>query len=100
MSYQPMTTMQGQSNIRLVQIPASVSRADKGHTKYDHWFTKMLDDEQAIQLPEGELEAVKKAAFRFMLYNDLKGKVSFRQHKDARTKTYVVWFRRIDESKT
>lgn len=87
-----MTTMQGEHNLRLVSIPKVVSRAGKGQTKYDSWFNSMLLDKRALQFPEDEFSAMKKAAFRFMEYNGLIGKMSFRQRKEARSKTYVVWF--------
>lgn len=93
MTYKPMSRIQGGTNIRLVDIPANVSRAEKGRTKYDDWFNSMIICSQAAQIPEDELEAMKKAAFRFMQFNDLKEKLSFRQKKDVKTKTYVVWFK-------
>lgn len=94
MSYQPMTQMQGKANLRFVLIPEFESRAEKGKTKYDDWFFNCVENNEAIQIPEDEFEAVKKAAFRFMKYNNLS--LSVKQKKDARSKSYILWFKKKD----
>ena len=90
MTYQPMTQMRGQSNIRFVLIPELESRARKGSTKYDGWFENCIENAEAIQIPFDEFDAVRKAAFRFISFRKLN--LSIRQKKDSRTKTYILWF--------
>ena len=95
----PMTVMQGQSNLRFVAVPENVSRADKGCTKYDKYFEHLLENREALRMPEDEFDAIRKAAFRFVKFRDLKGKVFVRQRKDARTKTYLLWLQPKGERK-
>lgn len=90
--YTPMTTMQGQANLRLVGIPTEESRARKGHTKYDKWFDGAIEKSEAIQMPEDEFDAVRKAAFRYIEFRGLRGKTTVRQKKLSRSKTYLLWF--------
>ena len=92
MNYQPMTVMQGKSNIRLVDVPNMLSRGRKGSTKYDEWFIKMIDNKEAIRMPEDEFGAVRKAAFRFLDFRGWKEKVTIRQLKHQQTRTYTMWF--------
>ena len=90
--YSPMTTLQGKTNARFVAIPNVVSRAAKGKTRYDDWFDHMREEGEAIQIPEAEFSKMRKAAFRYLEFRGLIGSVSVRQRKDARSKTYVIWF--------
>lgn len=92
MTYQPMSHIQGGTNIRAVNIPVNAGRAQRGKTKYDNWFDMMLKDDRAIQISEYDLEAIKKAAFRYMKYRGLTPTLSFRQRKDHKTRTFIVWF--------
>lgn len=92
MTYPFMTSMQGKANARFVAIPDVVSRAAKGRTRYDDWFNHMREEGEAIQIPEDEFDKMRKAAFRYLEFNKLISTVSVRQRKDARTKTYVIWF--------
>lgn len=90
-----MTVMQGQSNIRFVDIPQSISRGAKGATKYDDKFDAMISDRRAIRMPEDEFDSVRKAAFRFLEFRGLKGKLAIRQRKDAKTRSYTIWFTEV-----
>jgi len=88
----PMSFMQGQQNVRLVPIPPVAASSRKGTTMYDQHFTKLLEFAEAMQVPDHEFEAVRKAATRFLTFRELSAKVSVRQKKDHRTKTYMIWF--------
>ena len=83
MSYEPMTQMRGQSNIRFVLIPELESRAKKGSTKYDGWFENCVENSEAIQIPFDEFDAIRKAPFRFINFPKLN--LSIRQKKENRT---------------
>lgn len=91
MSVQPMTAMQGQKNIRMVMIPDIAHSSRRGTTMYDEHFKKLLTFKEAMQVPEHEFEAVRKAVSRFLRFRSLEKSVSVRQKKDHRTKTYLIW---------
>lgn len=92
---QHMTIKRGERNLRFATVPEYAGRADKGKTKYDEAFDRLLaDGKEAIRMPEDEFAAMKKAMQRFIDNRQLKGKVFIRQRKDARTKTYLLWFQK------
>ena len=90
--YKPMTVMRGQINARIVDAPA-LPRGDKGRTKYDEWFDQLFENRnKAIQVPQDDMERVKKAAFRYIGFKNMKGKLTVRQKKDETTRTFMLWF--------
>ena len=97
---QHMTIKQGERNLRFATVPAYAGRADKGKTKYDDHFDRLLaNNKEALRMPEDEFAAMKKAMQRFIDNRKLRGKVFTRQRKDARTKTYLLWFQVKGERK-
>lgn len=93
-----MTIKQGERNLRFAAIPEFAGRADKGKTKYDEHFDRLLaNGKEALRMPDDEFDAMKKAMQRYIVNRDLRGKVFVRQRKDARTKTYLLWFQKKGE---
>lgn len=86
-TYNPFT---GESNIKIVPIP-NIGSKGKGKTIYDEHFERLLDFEQAMQIPEDQFHAVRRALGRFLVYRDIKDKCSIRQMKHPKTKTYALW---------
>jgi len=86
-NYNPFT---GESSIKIVPIP-NIGFKTKGKTIYDEHFEKLLDFKQAMEIPEDQFQAVRKALGRFLVYRGIKDKCSIRQMKHARTKTYALW---------
>lgn len=80
----------GEEVIRFVPIPEVHSKR-KGTTQHDAKFDKLLDFEQALLVPEYEFQSVRKALHRYIENRQIKDKVSVRQNKDARTKSYTIW---------
>lgn len=80
----------GQDLMKFVPIP-NVHSKRKGMTAHDDKFQKLLDFEQALSMPEAEFQAVRKALQRFMDNRGLRQQVTIRQHKDYKTKTYMIW---------
>lgn len=90
---QHMTIMQGQKNLRFATAPALAGRANKGRTKYDAHFERLMENnEEALRMPYDEFAAMKKAMQRYIDNKGMRGQVLIRQHKDVRTKTYLLWF--------
>lgn len=90
-----MTIKRGERNLRFATVPELAGRADKGKTKYDDHFDRLLlDGKEAVRMPEDEFAAIKKAMQRYIDNRKLKGKVFIRQRKDSRTKTYLLWFQK------
>lgn len=79
------------STIQLVPIPAQPARGAKGTTIYDGEFKELLDFKQALQVPEHQFGGMRKALQRFLDNRGLRNKVSMRQKKDYKTKTYTLW---------
>lgn len=75
----------------MVPIPQTPARGAKGTTLYDDKFKKLLDFKQAMQMPESQFGGMRKALQRFLDNKNLRGKVSMRQKKDYKTKTYTIW---------
>ena len=95
---EPMTIKHGERNLRFAAVPAYAGRAEKGKTKYDEHFDRLMANRsEALRMPEDEFAAMKKAMQRFLDNRKLRGKVFIRQRKDARTKTYLLWFQRKGE---
>ena len=80
----------GEEVIRFVPIP-QVNTKRKGATQYDAEFMTLLDFKQAMVVPEQEFDSVRRSMQRFLNNRGIKDKVSFRQLKDHRTKSYTVW---------
>jgi hypothetical protein len=94
----PMTIMKGQKNLRFVAVPDLAGRADKGKTKYDEHFDRLLaNGKEALRMPDDEFDAMKKAMQRYIDNKKLRGKVFVRQRKDRLTRTYLLWFQRKGE---
>jgi hypothetical protein len=90
-----MTIKRGERNLRFAAVPEYAGRAEKGKTKYDEHFDRLLaNGTEAVRMPEDEFDAIKKAMQRFLDNRKLRGKVFIRQRKDARTKTYLLWFQK------
>lgn len=89
--FAPVTNIfTGEDVIRFVPVP-QVSTKRKGETQHDAKFTTLLDFKQALLIPEHEFEGVRKAMTRFIYNKNLVGKVTVRQRKDHRTKSYTLW---------
>lgn len=89
--FAPVTNIfTGEDVIRFVPVP-QVSTKRKGETQHDAKFTTLLDFKQALLVPEHEFEGVRKAMTRFIHNKNLVGKVTVRQRKDHRTKSYTLW---------
>lgn len=80
----------GEPNIKIVPI-ADVRERIKGTTAYDEYFKQIMDFKQAMQIPENEFQATRKALDRFLVNKSLKGTCSVRQKKNPQTKTYLLW---------
>ncbi len=81
----------GKDVIQFVPIPERPARGEKGTTLHDDKFVKLLDFKQALQVPEFQFGGMRKALQRFLDNNGLRKKVSMRQKKDYKTKTYTIW---------
>lgn len=79
------------SHIELVPIPAKPARGAKGTTLYDDEFVNLLDFKQALRVPEFQFGGMRKSLQRFLDNRGLRSKVSMRQKKDYKTKTYTIW---------
>ena len=89
--FAPVTNIfTGEEVIRFVPIP-QVNTKRKGETQHDAKFTTLLDFKQALLIPEQDYDSVRRSMQRFLINRGLKDKVSFRQRKDHRTKSYTVW---------
>ena len=89
--FAPVTNIfTGEEVIRFVPIP-QVSTKRKGETQHDAKFTTLLDFKQALLIPEQDYDSVRRSMQRFLINRGLKDKVSFRQRKDHRTKSYTIW---------
>lgn len=95
---QPMTIKHGERNLRFAAVPAYAGRAEKGKTKYDKDFDRLLANRsEALRMPEDEFAAMKKAMQRFIDNRELRGKVFIRQRKDRLSRTYLLWFQKKGE---
>ena len=81
----------GQEVIELVPIPNLPGRGTKGTTLHDDKFDKIMDFKQALKVPEYEFGGMRKALQRYLDNKGLRQKVSMRQKKDYKTKSYTIW---------
>jgi hypothetical protein len=81
----------GQDVIELVPIPAQPARGTKGTTLHDDKFDKLVDFKQALKVPEHDFGGMRKALQRYLDNHGLRKKVSMRQKKDYKTKSYTIW---------
>ena len=81
----------GEDVVKLVPIPVVCGRSIKGKTAHDEKFEKLLEFKQALQIPDDEFQAVRKALHRFMENKGLTKVHAVRQYKDHRTKSYSLW---------
>ena len=51
----------GEDVVKLVPIPVVCGRSIKGKTAHDEKFEKLLEFNQALQIPDDEFQAVRKA---------------------------------------
>jgi hypothetical protein len=79
------------SRIEIVPIPDTPARGAKGTTLHDEEFKKLLNFKQAMRVPEHAFGGVRKSLQRFLDNREMRGKVSMRQKKDYKTKTYTIW---------
>ena len=95
-----MTIKQGERNLRFAAVPELAGRADKGKTKYDEHFDRLMaNNKEALRMPFDEFDAMKKAMQRYIDNRHLRGKAFVRQRKDNLTKTYLLWFQIKGERK-
>lgn len=80
----------GKEVIDFVPIPKT-STNRKGTTKHDAKFERLLNFKEALSVPEHDFGGMRKALQRFLDNRKLRGKVSMRQLKDHRTKSYTLW---------
>ena len=80
----------GEEVIRFVPIP-DVHTKRKGTTQHDDKLIALLDFKQALLVPEYEFQSVRRALQRFLENRGLSKKVSSRQMKDHKTKSYTLW---------
>ena len=80
----------GEDVIRFVPVP-QVSTKRKGETQHDDKFTVLLDFKQALLVPEQDFGGMRKALQRFIENQGLRARVTIRQRKDHRTKSYTIW---------
>ena len=90
--FAPVTNIfTGQEVIELVPIPAYAGRGTKGTTLHDAKFDKLAKFDQALKVPEYEFGGMRKALQRYLDNKGLRQKVSMRQKKDYKTKSYTIW---------
>jgi hypothetical protein len=76
--------------VRFVPIP-HIHTKKKGTTQHDDKFDKLMDFKQAMVIPEHEFGGVRKALQRYLDNKGLRQKVSMRQFKNPRTKSFTIW---------
>lgn len=81
----------GQDVIEVVPIPNLPGRGTKGTTLHDDKFDKLAKFDQALKVPEHEFGGMRKALQRYLDNKGLRKKVSMRQKKDYKTKSYTIW---------
>jgi hypothetical protein len=81
----------GQDVIEVVPIPSQPARGAKGTTLHDERFDKLMDFKQALKVPEHSFGGMRKALQRYIDNHGLRKKVSMRQKKDYKTKSYTIW---------
>lgn len=86
-TFSPFT---GEEVVRFVPVPHMHTKK-KGTTQHDDKFDKLMDFKQALLIPEDEFGGIRKALQRYLDNNGLRQKVSMRQLKDPRTKSYTIW---------
>ena len=79
------------SAITFVPIPDKPGRGAKGTTLHDEEFKKLLNFKQAMRVPEFQFGGMRKSLQRFLDNRGLRQKVSMRQKKDYKTKSYTIW---------
>ncbi len=90
--FAPVTNIfTGQDVIEIVPIPDLPARGTKGTTLHDDKFDKLVDFKQALKVPEHEFGGMRKALQRYLDNHGLRKKVSMRQKKDYKTKSYTIW---------
>lgn len=92
----PVSPFTGAVPIKEVPIP-TVPKMRKGCTKYDAEFEKLLPMKSALEFPEESFATVRRAFQRFILYRDLKGKVTVRQHINRETRMVSLWLEKKNE---
>lgn len=80
----------GKEVIEFVPIPTNSTKR-KGTTQHDAKFERLLNFKDALNVPEHQFGGMRKALQRFINNKNLRGKVSMRQFKDHRTKSYSIW---------
>jgi hypothetical protein len=83
-------TGQAVSKLEVVPIPNVHSKL-KGTTLHDEKFHKLMDFDQALKVPEDDFDSVRKSLQRYLDNRDLRQKVSIRQFKDSKTKSFTIW---------
>lgn len=83
-------TGQEVSSLTVVPIPNVHSKL-KGTTLYDEKFHTLMKFDQALNVPEIQFDSIRKSLQRYLENRDLRQKVSIRQFKDSKTKSYTVW---------
>lgn len=81
----------GQDVIEIVPIPTQPARGSKGTTLHDDKFDKLMEFKQALKVPEHGFGGMRKALQRYIDNHGLRKKVSIRQKKDHKTKSYTIW---------
>ena len=64
---------------------------NKGETKYDKHFDRLLLNDLAIVVPTDEVSAVKKAFQRYERNKAIIGEYSFRQAMIPHAKSHTIW---------
>lgn len=86
----------GKPPLREVPIPA-INRVEKGQTKYDAEFDKLVQMKTALEFPEKNFQSIRRALQRYIVNKDLRGKVAVRQRIKPDTRVMVVWLEAKDE---
>jgi hypothetical protein len=83
-------TGQEVQKLEVVPIPNVHSKL-KGTTLHDEKFHTLMKFDQALKVPEVEFDSVRKSLQRYLENRDLRQKVSIRQFKDSKTKSFTIW---------
>lgn len=77
-------------NIEFVPVPDIHSKM-KGATLHDAKFDKLMKFDQALKVPENEFDSIRKSMQRYLENRGLRQKISVRQFKDSKSKSYTIW---------
>jgi hypothetical protein len=80
----------GEPQARFVPIP-DVPRKKKGTTLHDDKFDKLIGFDTALVVHESDMGGMRKSLQRYLSNKGMRQKVSMRQLKDHRTKSYTIW---------